>query len=65
MAGVRVSKFWVAAIAGALGVGLGLMIAKAYAQNVVQSDISNVLGKVGLAGGVVEKTIDSIIVPQV
>lgn len=58
------SKVWVAVIAASGGLIAGLMIAKVYAQQTIKTDISNTLGKVGLAGGVVEQVADAVIVPQ-
>jgi hypothetical protein len=59
-----VGKVWVGVLAFAGGVFVGIQIAKAYAQNVVKSDISSVLGSVGLGGGAIESVADKLIVPQ-
>jgi hypothetical protein len=59
------SKVWVAAIAGGLGVLTGLFLAKLYAQNKTENTIHDALSSVGLGGGVVENVAKGIIVPQV
>jgi hypothetical protein len=64
MDGVQVSKLWVGVLAFAGGVFVGVQIAKAYAQNVIKSDVSSVLNKVGLGGGIIEDVADKLVVPQ-
>jgi hypothetical protein len=59
-----VTKVWVAVVAGAAGVALGLFIAREYAQVAVTSDLNNALNKVGLGGGAIQTLADSF-VPQV
>lgn len=56
------SKIWVGVLAFAGGVFVGIQIAKAYAQNVLSSDIHSALGP--LAGGTIEAVADKLIVPQ-
>lgn len=58
------TKLWVGILAFAGGVFVGVELAKAYAQNVIKSDVSDALKKVGLDGGVIETVADKVLVPQ-
>lgn len=53
-------KIWVAVIAGGVGFGLGLFVAKMGYEAKVRGGIHDVLGKVKLDGGFVESTIDKL-----
>jgi Na+-transporting methylmalonyl-CoA/oxaloacetate decarboxylase beta subunit len=55
------SRTWVGVIAFAAGLGAGLLIAKFYAQQTITGDVNGVLGKLGLGGGAVQSTVDSIV----
>lgn len=57
------TRFWVGVIAFAGGLGVGLYVAKLYAENKVQGDVNSLLGKVGLGGGAVQSFIDASVVP--
>jgi hypothetical protein len=59
------SKLWIAILAGAGGIAVGLLIAKEYAQQKVAGDIHDTLNAVGLGGGTVEQLAKNLIVPQV
>lgn len=59
------TKIWVAVIAGASGVALGLLIADVYAKATVKNDIDSGLSKIGLGGGAVQGFVDQFVVPQV
>lgn len=64
MDGVQVSKVWVGILAFAGGVFVGIQVAKAYAQNVISTDIHNSVGQIPVVGGVAEAVADKLIVPQ-
>jgi hypothetical protein len=45
------------------GVATGLLLAKLYANNLIQSDVDKGLASIGLGGGAFQSTIDKTIVP--
>jgi len=55
------TKLWVAILAGAGGFALGILITKQIAENRVTGGVHDALDKVGLGGGVIEKTVDSVL----
>lgn len=57
------SRVLVTAIVFVGGVGVGLLIAKYYAQYKVQSSIDSGLSKIGLGGGTVQSIVDGTVVP--
>lgn len=57
-------KLWVGIIAFAGGVFVGIQVAKAYAQNVISTDIHNTVGQIPFIGGAAEIVADKLIVPQ-
>ncbi len=57
------TRLWVGVIAFVGGVGVGLVVAKLYAQSKIQGDLDSVLGKVGLGGGAVQSFVDGTVVP--
>ncbi len=59
------TRFWVGAIAFAVGVAVGLEVAKLYVKSTLTSDADALLGKVGLGGGVVQSFVDQTVIPTV
>jgi hypothetical protein len=57
------TKIIIGAVAFGAGIFVGIQIAKAYAQNVIKSDIHDALPG-ALQGGIVESVADKIFVPQ-
>jgi hypothetical protein len=50
-------------IAFAVGVGVGLLVAKLYATSKIQGDIDKGLSSIGLGGGAVQGFVDTSVVP--
>jgi hypothetical protein len=58
------SRTVVGVLAFVAGVATGLLIAKAYARQTVQSKLDSGLAAVGLGGGLVQDVADSYLVPK-
>ena len=59
------TKILIGVLAFAAGVYTGVEIAKAYAENKIQSGADSFLGKIGLGGSPVQTFVDQTVVPGV
>jgi hypothetical protein len=58
------SKTWIAVIAGVGGIGVGLLIAKFYAQSDATSSINSGLAAIGIGPGAIQTVVDRALVPS-
>lgn len=58
------TRLWVGVIAFVGGVGVGLFVAKLYAQNKIQGDLDSLLNKAGVGGGAIQSFVDGTVVPN-